>query len=57
MGQIANGMAKGGKAYFLEMQSRYDGSDRERHGKGREGIHSEDTAGTVVQITNGIAKR
>ena len=41
MGQIANDTAKGEKAYFLKVQSRYDGSDREQHGKGRKGILAE----------------
>ena len=34
MGQITNAMAKGSRTYFLKMQSEYDGSDREWHGKG-----------------------
>ena len=29
-----NGMAKRSKAYGLKMQSEYDGSDREWHGRG-----------------------
>jgi len=35
MGQITNGMAKGERTYSLKMQSGYDGSDREWHGKGQ----------------------
>jgi len=38
MGQIANGRAKEEMSYRLKVQSRYNGSDCERHGKGRKGI-------------------
>ena len=38
MGQIANGMARGLRTYGLEMQSRYDGSNRKWHGKGMKNI-------------------
>ena len=33
MGQIVNGTTKGERTYTLNMQSRYDGSDREWHGE------------------------
>ena len=42
MGQITNGMVKRGKAYNLEMQSRYNGSDHEWHSKEIKNIHAED---------------
>jgi hypothetical protein len=42
MGQIANGVAKGERTYLLKMQSGYDESDREWHGKGRKDVLSED---------------
>ena len=42
MGQIANGMAKRSKTYTLKMQSRYNRSDREWHGKVIKGIRPED---------------
>jgi hypothetical protein len=42
MGQITNGMGKGERTYSLKMQSGYDGSDHEWHGKGRKDVHSED---------------
>jgi hypothetical protein len=42
MGQIMNGMAKGERMYILKMQSRYNKSDHEWHGKGRRDIQPED---------------
>ena len=38
MGQIANVVAKGERTYLLKMQSGYDGSDREWHGKGKKDV-------------------
>ena len=43
MGQIENGIAKEEGMYSLKRQSKYDGSDRERHGKGRRDVQPEDT--------------
>jgi len=42
MGQIANGVAKGERTYNLNMQSGYDRSDHEWHGKGRKDVLAED---------------
>ena len=56
MGQITNGTAKGERTYILEIQSRYDGSDHEWHGKGIKDIQPED-AGMMDHIANGPAKR
>jgi len=41
MGQVTNSMAKGERTYLLKVQSGYNGSDREWHGKGRRYIHAE----------------
>jgi len=43
MGQIANGVAKGERTYFLKMQSGHDRSDREWRGEGRKDVQPEDT--------------
>ena len=43
VGQIANGMAKGEREYFLKVQNKYNGSDREWRGKGRKNVQPEDT--------------
>ena len=40
-GQVANGMAKGEMTYLLKVQSGYDGSGREWHDNGRNGIPAE----------------
>ena len=40
-GQVVNGTEKGEMSYFLKVQSRYNGSGREWHGKVRKGIQSE----------------
>ena len=41
MGQIANGVANRERTYTLKMQSGYDGSDDEWHGKGGRYVHTE----------------
>ena len=43
MGQIENGIAKEEGMYSLKMQSKYNGSDHERRGKGRRNVQPEDT--------------
>jgi len=41
MGQVTNGMAKGERTYLLKVQSGYNWSDREWHGKRRKDVQSE----------------
>ena len=41
MGQIPNSMAKGERVYFLKLQSRYDRSGHECHGKRRKDVLAE----------------
>jgi len=41
MGQIMNGMAKAEMTYSLKVQSGYNGSDREWHGKRRKSVQPE----------------
>jgi hypothetical protein len=49
----ANSVAKGERMYLLKVQSKYDESDREWHGKWRRYIHTEGAEG---EIAKGMAK-